>query len=197
MFPQLEEILRPWVFGPRLEAGGSLLFPAPGKAEMLSDTRKLLDRIGKRVGWKRGEIRHRIFRHTYCAARLQTLDRGAPVSPYVVSRELGHGSEEMVRRVYSHLGTVRHRSEVVEFRVEQHYERLGDQLIRLRSDTKIVTKSVAGADSERPAHTEVQAGQGDERVGPARLERATSCSGGKRSIQLSYGPVKSSGAPQF
>ena len=26
-------------------------------------------------------------------------------------------------------------------------------------------------------------------MGPARLERATSCSGGKRSIQLSYGPV--------
>jgi hypothetical protein len=26
-------------------------------------------------------------------------------------------------------------------------------------------------------------------VGPARLERATSCSGGKRSIQLSYGPL--------
>ena len=43
--------------------------------------------------------------------------------------------------------------------------------------------------SENPAHTEVQAGQGNERVGPARLERATSCSGGKRSIQLSYGRV--------
>jgi hypothetical protein len=26
-------------------------------------------------------------------------------------------------------------------------------------------------------------------MGPARLERATSCSGGKRSIQLSYGPL--------
>src|SRR5829696_10062049 len=32
------------------------------------------------------------------------------------------------------------------------------------------------------------AGRGVSGVGPARLERATSCSGGKRSIQLSYGP---------
>ena len=30
-------------------------------------------------------------------------------------------------------------------------------------------------------------------VGPARLERATSCSGGKRSIQLSYGPEYTGG----
>lgn len=34
----------------------------------------------------------------------------------------------MVEEVYSHLGTVRHRSEVVEYRVEQHQERLGDRL---------------------------------------------------------------------
>jgi integrase len=80
----------------------------------------LLDRIASRVGWKGGEIRHRVFRHTYCAARLQTLDRGAPVSFYTVSRELGHGSGEMVRRVYSHLGMVRHRAEGVEYWVEQH-----------------------------------------------------------------------------
>ncbi|HEX3235027.1 MAG TPA: hypothetical protein VHR41_12575 [Gemmatimonadales bacterium] len=119
---------------------------------MLSDTRKLLDRIAKRVGWERGEIRHRIFRHSYCAARLQTLDSGAPVSIYTVSRELGHTSPAMVQRVYSHLGTVRHRSEVVEYRIEQHYERLGDQLIRLRSGTTIVTKSAAGSESENPAH---------------------------------------------
>jgi hypothetical protein len=30
-----------------------------------------------------------MFRHAYCAARLQTLDRGAPVSTYSVGRELG------------------------------------------------------------------------------------------------------------
>jgi hypothetical protein len=82
------------------------------------------------------------------------------VSLYTVSRELGHGSEEMVRRVYSHLGTVRHRSEVVEYRVEQHYGRLGDQLVRLG----FVTGNVAGGDQEaknenpRPSAT----GGGDE-----------------------------------
>ena len=38
------------------------------------------------------------------------------MSLYTVSRKLGHGSEEMVRRVYSHLGEVRHRSDVVEYR---------------------------------------------------------------------------------
>ncbi len=37
---------------------------------------------------------------TVCAARLQTLDGGAPVSIYTVSRELGHTSPAMVQRVY-------------------------------------------------------------------------------------------------
>ena len=32
----------------------------------------------------------------------------------------------MVRRVYGHVGMVRHRAEVVEYRVEQHCEALGD-----------------------------------------------------------------------
>jgi len=77
-----------------------------------------------RAGWKPGEIRSKLFRHTYSAARLQTLDQGAPVSPFTVSRELGHGSLAMVQRVYGHLGQVRHRAEVVEYRVEQHAEAL-------------------------------------------------------------------------
>jgi hypothetical protein len=37
----------------------------------------------------------------------------------------------MVRPVYAQLGDIRHRSEVVDYRVEQHFERLGDRLQRL------------------------------------------------------------------
>jgi integrase len=69
----------------------------------------------------------------YTAARLQTLDRGAPVSIYTVSRELGHQSEEMVKRVYAHLGNFRHRAEVVEYRVDQRREALSDKLALLES----------------------------------------------------------------
>jgi hypothetical protein len=48
-----------------------------------------------------------------------------------VAKELGHGSVAMVERVYSHLGAVRHRSDAVEFRVEQHTAKLGDRLAKL------------------------------------------------------------------
>ena len=34
----------------------------------------------------------------------------------------------MVRKVYSHLGYVRHRVEVVEYRVEQHRAKLDDRV---------------------------------------------------------------------
>jgi integrase len=133
LWPQLEAILRAHVFGER--PPGRLLFPSyrTGEESMLTDFRKLLDGVAVRAGWKAGEIRSKMFRHTYCAARLQTLDQGAPVSTYTVGRELGHGGTALVERVYSHLGTVRHRSEVVEFRVEQHVESLGDRLTTLRA----------------------------------------------------------------
>ena len=45
--------------------------------------------------------------------------RVAPVSTYTVAHELGQESEAMVRRVYVHLGEVRHRSQAVEYRVAQ------------------------------------------------------------------------------
>jgi len=98
----------------------------------VTDFRKLLDAVAVRAGWKPGEIRSKMFRHTYCAARLQTVDQGAPVSAYTVAREMGHGGEAMVRRVYGHLGQVRHRAEAMEYRVEQHAAKLGARLEALR-----------------------------------------------------------------
>jgi integrase len=124
---------------------GRLLFPAEDGG-MRRDIRGLLDRIGERAGWKPGEIRAKMFRHTYTAARLQTLDHGAPVGIYTVARELGHGSTAMVEKVYSHLGTVRHRSEVVEYRVEQHVEALGKRLEALN-----VTQNVTQPHSDLAA----------------------------------------------
>jgi integrase len=138
LWPQLEEILRPYVFDLD-RPPGQLLFPAD-RGGMRTDVRKLLDRLGERAGWKAGEIRSKMFRQTYCAARLQTLDHGAPVGPYTVARELGHGSTAMVEKVYSHLGTLRHRSEVVEYRVEQHAAALGKRLDALNNVTQDVTQ---------------------------------------------------------
>jgi hypothetical protein len=126
---------------------------------MLTDVRKLLDRLAARAGWRPGEIRTRLFRHTYCAARLQTLDAGAPVSIYIVARELGHQSDEMLRRVYAHLGSTRHRSDVVEYRVAQHLQKLGDRLRRLGLVTGNVTGGEALFETEAPAGTEVSTGE--------------------------------------
>ena len=83
IWPQLEAILRAWVFGPRLERGGSLLVPSwtvRGEERRLRDIHRLLDRVAKRAGLAAGELRSKAFRHTYCAARLQMLDRGASAS---------------------------------------------------------------------------------------------------------------------
>ncbi len=100
LWPQLEEILRAYVFGSEAPPG-RLLFPSllTGKEAMLKELRKLLDGVAVRGGWKPGEICSKMWRHMFTAARLQTLDRGAPVSVYTVARELGHGGEAMVRRV--------------------------------------------------------------------------------------------------
>lgn len=131
LWPQLEEILREYIFGGPGPVSG-LLFPSGRTGRMVHDARKALDAIGERAGFAEGEVRMHRFRHTYCAARLQTLDAGAPVSEFTVMRELGHSSPTLVRRVYGHLGDVRHRSEVVEYRVEQHRKELGDRLKALR-----------------------------------------------------------------
>jgi integrase len=125
LWPQLEEILRAYVFGGRGPASG-LLFPSPRYAGPIRDLRKVLDELAAAASL--AHLRTKMFRHTYCAARLQTLDTGAPVSPWTVAQEMGHGGRSLVDRVYGHLGNVRHRAEVVEYRVGQHRERLGERL---------------------------------------------------------------------
>jgi integrase len=131
LWPQLREALERYLAE---HPPSRLLFPSyrTGEEAMVTDFRKLLDAVAVRAGWKPGEIRSKMFRHTYCAARLQTVDQGAPVSTYTVAREMGHGGEAMVRRVYGHLGQVRHRAEAVEYRVEQHAAKLGARLEALR-----------------------------------------------------------------
>jgi integrase len=134
LWPQLAAILKTY-FPVREQMGpGTLLFPSyqTGAEAMVEDFRDLLDAIAARAGWKAGEIRSKMFRHTYCAARLQTLDHGAPVSVYTVGKELGHGGEALVKAVYGHLGQVRHRAKVVEYRVQQHRKALKGRLAVLQ-----------------------------------------------------------------
>jgi len=132
LWPQLEAILRRYVFGTD-RPFGRLLFPSfeNGQEQGIVDIRKLLDRVSVQAGGKAGELRTRLFRHTYAAARLQTLDRGAPVSVFTVARELGHGGEGLVRRVYGHLGQVRHRAEEVEYPLSACAHRFADRLAEL------------------------------------------------------------------
>lgn len=122
LWPQLKNVLTAYLESAELDGRG-LLFPSPignGAHKPIRDLRKAIDTVAQGAGWKKGEIRTKMFRHTYCAARLQTLDNGAPVAEYTVARELGHGGTQLIRRVYGHLGRVRHRAEAVEYRVENH-----------------------------------------------------------------------------
>ena len=100
--------------------------------------------VAVRAGWKAGEIRSKQFRHTYATARLQTTDRGAPVAAWTVAKELGHTSTAMIESTYGHLGEVRHRSDVVEYRAAQHTTKLGDRLSRMFAVTS--GKQEEGAD---------------------------------------------------
>ncbi len=65
--------------------------------------------ITKNVTWH-------VFRHTYTAMRLQTLDNGEPISTYTVARELGHADTKMIERVYGHLLKDRRRLPEVRYR---------------------------------------------------------------------------------
>ncbi len=136
LWPQLREIMREYMLHSEQTGGlGRLLFPSPrpGPEAMVNDFRKSLDAVAERAGWKAGEVRTRVFRHTYATQRIQTLDHGAPVSVWTVSRELGHRSTAMVERRYGHLGRTRDRKEVLEYRIEDHRARITERLEALRA----------------------------------------------------------------
>jgi integrase len=137
LFPQLAEILSAYLTGTcstddsvvgQIVPGDRVLFPSPRTGGMIHDIRTALDRIAESAGWKEGEIRPHALRHTFCAHRLQCLDKGAPISPYTVGKQLGHGGSNLVERIYGHLGNVRLRSEHLEYRVADHQEALHERL---------------------------------------------------------------------
>ncbi len=130
LWPQLASIIDEYLHGP-LAPQERLLFPSVKNDGLIIDIRKVLDHVAVQAGWKAGDVRPYAFRHTYTAARLQTLDRGHPVSNYTVARELGHGGDALVKRVYGHLGTVRHRADVIEYRADHFAEQLGERLRKL------------------------------------------------------------------
>lgn len=127
LFSELEAVLRAYLEGP-LAPRGRLLFPSPagrGSEERpLTNLRRALagaplpDRLappGTVPAEERGRLTLSLLRHTYCAARLQTTDRGAPVAPFTVAREMGHTEMRMVLRVYGHLGRFRLRGGEVRY----------------------------------------------------------------------------------
>jgi integrase len=130
LWSQLREVLKRYIF--EREEAHELLFPSPTTGKMIQDVRKQLDAIAKRAGMEEGSVRTRTFRHSYTAARLETLDHGQPVSVYRVAKELGHSSTAMIEKTYGHVGRVRHRSEEIEFRVGDFEDKLGDRLEKLR-----------------------------------------------------------------
>lgn len=147
IWPQLEEILREWMFGGESPRTSGLLFPSL-TGGMIGDLRKSLDQMAELCGMETGEVRTRRFRHTYCSARLQTVQRivkpgrdpvrdgddafeYVEVSKFTVQKEMGHGGAQLVDRIYGHAQRNPHRSDVVEFRVQNHRETLGERLTAL------------------------------------------------------------------
>ena len=115
LWPQLEEILRPYV--EELGQGpDELLFPSKS-GEMIMDLRKPLGMIA--IEARLPEPRLTKFRHTYATARLQTTDGGQQIALWTVAKELGHKNVSRIEDTYGHPSHYRPRGEVVEYRIPQ------------------------------------------------------------------------------
>ncbi len=112
LWPQLRPILQGHI-GDRRHGP---LWPMPN-GQPPRDLRGAMDRVFGLAGVSKpkGKLWH-LFRHTYAAMRLQTLDHGEPVSVYTVAKELGHSSTTLIESTYGHL--IQHRENIRLDRVE-------------------------------------------------------------------------------
>lgn len=115
LWPQLREILR----ARHQEADGEptdLLFPA-WDGQMLTNIRSALGTVEEKAQLEK-HVTPKVFRHTYTATRIQTLDAGEPVSLYTVARELGHKGISRIEDTYGHLQARRSRLPEVRYQVD-------------------------------------------------------------------------------
>ena len=109
---------------------------------------KRLAEVDAVLGMEEGDVRSRGFRHTYCSARLQTVQRilkpgrestdedawdFVEVSRFQVQKEMGHGGAQLVDRIYGHAQRLPYRSEVVEYRLEQHRDAVKEGIEQLEN----------------------------------------------------------------
>ena len=102
LWPQLAAILQVHIAG--LRPGWVLLFPSPRHRieQPYAEIDHALAAAVQRAKIETPTTTHTL-RHTFTAHRLNTLDRGAPVSIWTVSSELGHRDLDMISRVYGHV----------------------------------------------------------------------------------------------
>ena len=92
-----------------------MLFPSHRhESERMPDN---IDRQLDRIGDQATIVKPRLhaFRHSYTAARLQTLEHRAPVHIWQIASELDHQSTAMIEKRFGHLAKVTDRKELVEF----------------------------------------------------------------------------------
>jgi integrase len=96
LWPQLEGIMGPYI--ERRELGrDDLLFPSRNDpARPITEPRKTLGTVLEDAGLPDDHPPTKIFRHTYCTARVQTVEPGpeeelVAITPSTVAKELGQG----------------------------------------------------------------------------------------------------------
>jgi integrase len=137
LWPQLESILRTYL-ARRGNPTAGVLFPSPkAPSRPVRHIKRVIDELSLRIEFE-GRLSPKVFRHTYCTARLQTTDRGAPITLSNVADELGHNRTTMVEAIYGHIdfGDVQFpRRSYVEISLADYQGHVEDRLERLQART--------------------------------------------------------------